>query len=652
MIDSSIDPVGQMRFLAGDGEMANRIRRFDWSGHPFGPPETWSQALRAALGICLNSAFPTAIYWGPELRLLYNDAWAPIPGPRHPGALGAPAREVWSDIWHVIEPQFQQVISSGTGLFLENQHLPMRRYGLLEETYWSYSFTAIRDESGAVAGVFNSGHELTGQVLTARRLAFLLRLDDMLRTFSPIEARRQALAALGAHLKLDRIGMIETRNGTPRVVEEWTSGAVEPLGPDHRPNMDSKLGELLLAGRTLRLDNLLASSLLDDEQREQARRMGFAALLAVPWMDRNVLQGVVFAATSEPRGWTDSDLATVEEVLQRTRAGVERERAAERERAMAGEIDHRARNALAVVSAIAHLTESDDIGDYRERVQDRIDTLGRVHTLLAAQRWHPVDLRALVEQELGPLRAQGGTIDAAGSFIALPAELAQTVAVVLHELVTSVRRRGTLAQSGGGLTVTWRLDSDERVVIDWIEAGQARPDRAEDDLSAGTAAALLDRLVEGQLRGTLRRDKTPAGLHRRITFPLEDLPTEPALTEGEEMTKTSTDVPSVLIAEDEALVAMDLELMVEEMGYAVFGVCGTVPEALEALSRGTPGLAILDANLRGTSSSPVAHKLMERGVPVIFATGYEALPEFPDTPTLSKPVSQGALADAIGRLLG
>ena len=68
--------------------------------------------MRSAVGICLRSAFPTAIYWGSELRLIYNDAWSHIPGPRHPAALGQPAQEVWSDIWHIIEPQFAQVIET------------------------------------------------------------------------------------------------------------------------------------------------------------------------------------------------------------------------------------------------------------------------------------------------------------------------------------------------------------------------------------------------------------------------------------------------------------------------------------------------------------------------------------------------------------
>ena len=80
-------------FLAGGGEMGARMRAYDWANTPFGAIERWPQSLRSAISICLNSRFPIAIYWGPELALLYNDAWSPIPGDKHPWALGRPGRK-------------------------------------------------------------------------------------------------------------------------------------------------------------------------------------------------------------------------------------------------------------------------------------------------------------------------------------------------------------------------------------------------------------------------------------------------------------------------------------------------------------------------------------------------------------------------------
>ena len=167
-------------FLAGGGRMGAAIRDHDWSATPLGPPATWPQSLRSALSICLQSSFPTAIYWGKELRLLYNDAWAPILAERHPWALGRPGAEVWADIWAVVGAQFEQVQTTGEGFSTFDQMLPMVRGGDTKETFWNYSLTPIRGEDGVVAGVFNQGHETTARILAERQqLAETERLRRM-----------------------------------------------------------------------------------------------------------------------------------------------------------------------------------------------------------------------------------------------------------------------------------------------------------------------------------------------------------------------------------------------------------------------------------------------------------------------------------------
>lgn len=167
-------------FLLGGGEMGALIRSRDWTETPLGAPETWPQSLRSALSICLHSSFPTAIYWGADLRLLYNDAWAPIPADRHPWALGRPGAEVWADIWEVVGPQFAEVVRTGVGFSTYDQMLPMIRGGVQCETYWNYSFTAIRGEDGSVVGVFNQGNETTGAVLARNQAeAELERLGNL-----------------------------------------------------------------------------------------------------------------------------------------------------------------------------------------------------------------------------------------------------------------------------------------------------------------------------------------------------------------------------------------------------------------------------------------------------------------------------------------
>ena len=100
-------------WLAGDGEMGARIRAFDWAKTPLGPGETWSPALRATLGVMLANRFPLLLWWGPDYISIYNDAYVPILGKKHPNALGLPVRECWSEIWGILKPLIDTPYNGG-----------------------------------------------------------------------------------------------------------------------------------------------------------------------------------------------------------------------------------------------------------------------------------------------------------------------------------------------------------------------------------------------------------------------------------------------------------------------------------------------------------------------------------------------------------
>ncbi|GAA0736644.1 PAS domain-containing protein [Sphingomonas japonica] len=162
-----------LSFLDHRGEMAERIRHHDWSKNPLGPLDSWPQALRFAVNLCLGSGHPTAIYWGPDLRLVYNDAWAPIPAERHPWALGQPGAEVFAEIWDIVGPQLDQLMATGVSTASYDQRLDIVRDGVPREAYWNYSLSPIRDEYGVIVGAFNQGNDVTQRVLAerARRLS-------------------------------------------------------------------------------------------------------------------------------------------------------------------------------------------------------------------------------------------------------------------------------------------------------------------------------------------------------------------------------------------------------------------------------------------------------------------------------------------------
>src|SRR5262245_1124009 len=134
---SSPAAVDATLLFQGGGELATRMRAVDWAATPLGPLDGWPQSLRSAIGICLGSRFPIAIYWGPTLSLLYNDAWSPIPGTKHPWALGQGARDVWPEIWDAIGPMFEQVMTTGESTYSEDALLPMHRHGYTEECYFN-----------------------------------------------------------------------------------------------------------------------------------------------------------------------------------------------------------------------------------------------------------------------------------------------------------------------------------------------------------------------------------------------------------------------------------------------------------------------------------------------------------------------------------
>src|SRR5579875_33288 len=167
----------KQEILAGGGEMGALKRSVDWSTTVLGPVESWPQSLRTAVSICLASYFPMLIWWGPELVMLYNDAYRPMLGAtKHPKAMGQKGRECWPEIWDIIGPMLEGVLTRGQATWSENQLLPLDRNGYVEECYFTFSYSPIRDETGGIGGVFTAVTETTQQVLGERRLRTLREL--------------------------------------------------------------------------------------------------------------------------------------------------------------------------------------------------------------------------------------------------------------------------------------------------------------------------------------------------------------------------------------------------------------------------------------------------------------------------------------------
>ena len=158
-----------LQFMAGGGKLGALMRANDWSASPLGHPSAWPQSLRSVVGLLLESRFPMFVAWGQDLGFLYNDAYAEILGEKHPRSLGARFRDIWTEIWADISPLIDAAMA-GEASFRQNLPLLMNRHGFDEQTWFTFSYSPVRDDQGKVAGMFCAVAETTQTVLAEEAL--------------------------------------------------------------------------------------------------------------------------------------------------------------------------------------------------------------------------------------------------------------------------------------------------------------------------------------------------------------------------------------------------------------------------------------------------------------------------------------------------
>ncbi|HXG26120.1 MAG TPA: ATP-binding protein [Candidatus Binatia bacterium] len=186
------------------GEMAARIAAHDWSRTPLGRPEDWSPSLRMMVRFLLSNRFPMLLWWGPQYICLYNDAYVPILGTKHPAALGRPTDTVWSEIWDVLRPLIDTPFHGGPSTWDEDIELELRRYGFTEETHFTIAYSPVPDETvpTGIGGVLATVNEITEKVVAERRVTALRDLAT--RDGQATDARlacELAVQAIGRHPK-------------------------------------------------------------------------------------------------------------------------------------------------------------------------------------------------------------------------------------------------------------------------------------------------------------------------------------------------------------------------------------------------------------------------------------------------------------------
>jgi len=512
--------------------------------------------------------------------------------------------------------------------------------------------------------------ELERVLAGERRRAAVLNLGQQLRDEAdPIAIAQTAARMLTDHLKVARAGYAEmdlVKDVADIVADDGGADrSVAPLSGQHirLEDFGPSMSADMRAGRAV----VVSDVALDDrtnapDSLEAYAGLGVRAFMTISLIKAGVLSAYVYVCHHAPRAFAPDEVAFAADVAEliwtaseRTRSDQALQRAVETERLLIREVDHRAKNVLAVVQSLAQLTPFHSKDQYVEALSGRIGSLARAHSLLSTARWSGVDLHDLLRLELDPYRYADGVggdeqlvIDGPPALI--DAQGAQSLALVLHELATNASKYGALARPEGRLSVTWSWNADGALHLVWREAVGVRiaPPRRR-----GFGSTLIENAVK-QAAARVALDWRPEGLEVRLDIPtgaqpraVESIPAyRPGLAIDEAPTLRGQ---RVLIVEDEAVVAMELARVLTEAGAQVVGPVGTIEAALGLLDDGQPiDRALLDVNLGGRLISPVAEALTDRRIPFVYLTGYQE-PDVDGGPILRKPVAASALLGALAR---
>jgi signal transduction histidine kinase len=411
--------------LARGGETGSLMRQVDWSATAVGPPDSWPQSLRTALGIVMDSRFPMYIAWGADFVQFYNDAYRPILGStKHPAALGLRSSVTFAESWEeYIRPLFQRVMDEGEPTYIEDWLLPLDRHGYLEDCYFTFCYSAIRVESGKVGGVLVTVVETTDRVLGERRLKLL-----------------RELAARGAEAS----SVAEVLRAVEEVVQ--ANPADIPFAAVYLQDTRATLALAALSGVK---SPGVAPATLDPSTLEHVGTgappwdsvPGEAIILPVATGQYGVA-GMLIAGVSPRRALDDEYRAFLELVARHIGAAVGNARAHEQERRRAESLAELDRAKTAFFSNVSHEFRTPLtllLGPIADALADRDAPLPaeQIERILIAQR-NAERLHKLVNSLLDFSRLEAGRVQ--GTF--RPVSLAEVTADIASSFRSAIERAG------------------------------------------------------------------------------------------------------------------------------------------------------------------------------------------------------------------
>jgi len=310
-------------------------------------------------------------------------------------------------------------------------------------------------------------------------------------------------------------------------------------------------------------------------------------------------------------------------------AALERKNAAERDRLLMAELDHRVKNTLANIQALVVQTSrsAETLTDFVQGLDGRLQSMAKAHSLLSESRWEGVSIARLLHEELKPFGSRDRAITMQGPDLVLTPKSALSLSLAIHELVTNAAKYGAFSQPGGSVAVRWLLTKDNSINLSWAEDGGPPvhpPPRR------GFGSTLIERALAMETGGGATLRYLPGGVVCDVFLPPSSVlsrnimlhASTPAV--GPTPQAGSGERPyRILVVEDSFLVITLLEEIFEDLGWQFVGPATRLADALVLASNGDFDVALLDVNLNGEMSWEVAGVLAARGVPFVFSTGYD-----------------------------
>jgi PAS domain S-box-containing protein len=474
--------------------MGALIRAYDWNNSALGPPENWPQSLRFIVRLILNSRQPMLIWWGPELIQFYNDAYITmVESDRHPSALGGRGRDFCSDIWDFVGPQIAHVMTGKGPTWEGDRLMPITRAGRRENAWWSYGYTPI-DVEGGVGGVLVICNEVTAQHLASEALQDQTRHLKQLFEQAP--------------------GFMAVLRG-PDHVFELTNAAFAKL-----------LGDRDFIGEPIRkivpeLEDQGRLELLDEAYRTGKAKVGTQRSLMVQPEAGGPPKEIFVDIVCQPIVGTNGEISGI------FVAGVdvtEHVHAEQHLQLMNAELQHRVKNMLAVVSAIAAQTLRDTISDtVVDNFANRLRALSRGYELLTAKSHAAVPVRDVVENALAPHRTGEGRISVSGPHIILGSKQALSLGLAIHELATNAIKYGALSNDRGRIDISWREEVDGDLPVFCFSWRERDGPLVEKPLRKGFGSGLIEGCLAWDFGGRVDVSYEPSGFVCRLTAPLGNL---------------------------------------------------------------------------------------------------------------------------------